>query len=190
MTLGFYYNQSACSGCRACQTSCKDRNNLKVGELYRRVATFETGEYPDSVWYHYASTCNHCEDPACVKACPTLSMHKAEDGTVQHDDDLCIGCGSCVFACPYGVPVMRADLKIVGKCDSCKPFRDRGLNPVCVDACNMRALEFGDLDELRAKHGDVVSELPILPSQDLTHPHTIVTPKDAAKNAEYTEVLI
>ena len=191
MTLGFYYNQNACSGCRACQTSCKDRNDLKVGQLYRHVRTFETGVYPTATMYHYAGTCNHCDNPACVRVCPTAAMQKAEDGTVQHDDDRCIGCGSCKLACPYDVPVMLDDLGIVGKCDACKPFRDRGLNPVCVDACNMRALDFGDLDELRSKYGaDSVQELPVLPSSSMTGPNTLITPYAAALDPDFTEVLL
>lgn len=196
MSLGFYFNERACSGCRACQTACKDRNDLEVGQLFRHVRTFQTGTFPNATMYHYSATCNHCDSPACVANCPTGAMQKADDGTVQHDDELCIGCGSCANSCPYEVPVVFEDKKIAGKCDACKPFRDRGLNPVCVDACNMRALEFGDIDELRAKHeGDamvteLVSDLPILASSAETNPNTIINPKEAALAADFTEVLL
>ena len=104
MSLGFYFNERACSGCRACQTACKDRNNLEVGELFRHVRTFQTGTFPNATMYHYSATCNHCESPACVANCPTGAMQKGDDGTVQHDDEACIGCGSCATACPYEVP--------------------------------------------------------------------------------------
>lgn len=197
MSLGFYFNERACSGCRACQTACKDRNDLQVGQLYRHVTTFQTGAFPNATMYHYSATCNHCEAPACIEACPTGAMQKGDDGTVQHDDAACIGCQSCVEACPYRVPVLLENAGIVGKCDACKPFRDRGLNPVCVDACNMRALEFGDVDELRAKHesdggltGSLVSDLPILPSSEQTGPNTLVNPKPAALEETFTQVLL
>lgn len=197
MSLGFYFNERACSGCRACQTACKDRNDLQVGQLYRHVTTFQTGAFPNATMYHYSATCNHCETPACAEACPTGAMQKGDDGTVQHDDAACIGCQSCVEACPYRVPVLLENAGIVGKCDACKPFRDRGLNPVCVDACNMRALEFGDIDELRAKHegggglvGSLVSDLPILPSSEQTGPNMLINPKPAALEESFTQVLL
>lgn len=191
MTLGFYYNQSACSGCRACQTACKDRNDLKVGELFRHVTTYQTGTYPNATVYHYSATCNHCENPACVASCPTAAMHVADDGTVQHDDDVCIGCRMCALSCPYGVPQYIEEERIVRKCDACKSFRDAGQNPVCADACNMRCLDFGDLDELRAKYGEgYVHELPILPSADVTHPSTLVEPKRAALNEDFKQMLL
>lgn len=189
MTLGFYFDQSSCTGCRACQTACKDRNNLAAGQLYRKVTTYQTGSYPDARLYHYSAACNHCDDPACVANCPTGAMYKAEDGTVQHDDSMCIGCASCVRSCPYGVPILLEDKGIAGKCDACKPFVDAGLRPVCVDACNMRALDFGDIDELKEKYGsDLVTELPCHPDGG-TGPNTQIKPKSWATNESFSEVL-
>lgn len=189
---GFYFNQDACSGCRACQTSCKDRNDLGKGVLYRHVTTYQTGSFPKATMYHVSATCNHCDDPACVRVCPTYAMHKTEDGTVQHDDTLCVGCRMCTMACPYNVPQYKEDEGIVGKCDACKPYRDAGENPVCVDACNMRCLEFGDVDELIRKHGDesLVHDLPVLPTSEHTHPTTQINPKTAALENDYREVLL
>ncbi len=189
--LGFYFDQSRCSGCRACQTACKDRNDLPVGELFRHVTTYQSGTYPSATMYHYSATCNHCENPACVAACPVGAMYVDEDTTVQHDDEKCIGCGACVATCPYQVPLIDEDMGVARKCDACKPYRNAGENPVCVDACNMRCLEFGDVDELRERHGEgLVSDLPILPSSDLTSPATLITPKTAALEEEFEEVLL
>ena len=190
--LGFYFDQTRCIGCRTCQISCKDRNDLTVGVLYRRVASFDTGEGPTFGTYNYASTCNHCFTPACVANCPTGSMHKdLDDGTVQRNALLCIGCDACIIACPYSVPVMLEDKGIVGKCDSCKPFRDDGQNPVCVDACVMRALDFGDLADLEGKYGSgLVNELPILPSAQTTEPSVRIKPRSFALNPTFKETLM
>lgn len=189
--LGFYFDSDACIGCHTCAVACKDRNNLSGGVAYRKVSTYAVGTYPNARSYHLSIACNHCDAPACVEKCPTGSMHLAEDGTVQHDDSLCIGCETCVKKCPYGEPVFLEDLGITGKCDSCKPFRDAGQNPVCVDACLMRCLEFGDLDELEAKHGtELVRELSPLPSQDETGPSLRIHPKAYAVGQEAVEVIL
>lgn len=184
--LGFYIDIDACIGCRTCQVACKDRNKLEVGYLFRRVDTFETGAFPEAKMFHFSHSCNHCEKPACVANCPTGAMQIADDGTVQHDDELCIGCGTCAEACPYSVPQVIEGEGITRKCDSCKPFRDAGGNPVCVDACPMRCLAFGDLDELTAVHGpDLVRELPATPSADKTNPSTLIHPKPCALEPDF-----
>ena len=191
MTLGFYFDQRACIGCRTCQVACNDRNDLPVGIVYRKVETYQTGEFPASTLYHYAAACNHCESPACVANCPTGAMEKADDGTVVHDDDACIGCETCVRSCPYGVPQLLEDRGITGKCDSCKAFRDAGKNPVCVDACLMRCLEFGDLDELTAKHGsELVRDLPCLPSSEMTNPSILINPKACALSTDFAAAVL
>ena len=188
--FGFYFNQNECIGCRSCQIACNDRNNLEAGTTLRTVRSFETGIYPEATIYHYAATCNHCENPACVAACPTGATQKAEDdGTVFRDAERCIGCGACTMACPYTHPVLLPE-GISGRCDGCRSFRDNGKNPVCVDACVMRALEWGDIDELRARHPEGVSDLPILPSSATTGPSLCMTPYDAALNEDFAPFTI
>ena len=178
---GFVYIQDDCVGCKTCQLACKDKNDLPVGTLFRHLIDFEVGTYPDAAIFHYAKTCNHCTSPLCVANCPTGAMYlDEEDGTVQHDDEMCIGCQTCVRSCPYGVPQYLTDQKIVRKCDACIALRKNGEQPACVAACQMRALEFGDIDELKAKHPGAVSDLPILPSSSTTSPCTIIQPKAAA----------
>ena len=98
---GFYFNQRNCIGCKTCQIACKDKNDLDIGVVFRHVNDYEVGTYPDATGYHYAATCNHCIDPACVAVCPNAATYiDKKDGTVQHDDEKCIGCEYCVKACP------------------------------------------------------------------------------------------
>ena len=191
--LGFYFDATMCTGCRTCQVACKDKNRLDVGTLYREVKDYEVGAYPDVKWYHLTMSCNHCENPACVAKCPTGAMYIAEDGTVIHDDALCIGCQTCVAACPYGAPKYIAETQKVGKCDDCAAIRAAGGNPVCVDACPLRALEFGDLDELAAKHAGEnllsVDELAVVTGAD-TKPSYIVNTKAVMLEEGATEMYL
>ena len=181
MRMGFYFDMNSCIGCRTCQVACKDRNGLEVGYLFRRVDSFEVGTYPNARLYHFSHSCNHCEVPACIADCPTKALYKAEDGTVQYDVRRCIGCGTCTRSCPYEVPKLIASEGIMRKCDACAPFRAAGKNPVCVDACPMRCLKFGDVDELRAQYGEgLVTELPITPPAERTEPATLINPKPCA----------
>ncbi len=187
--LGFYFDSTACIGCRTCQIACKDKNRLDVGVTFRNVKTFQTGSYPKPSVFHYSASCNHCAEAKCVQGCPTGAMHFGEDGTVQHDKNMCIGCKYCVMNCPYSVPKYIEEKNVVGKCDSCKDLRADGKNPACVDACLMRCLDFGDLDELKKKYGtDMVNEIPILPSANKTNPSLLIKPKSCALDPKFTEM--
>lgn len=192
MSLGFYVDLQRCIGCRTCQVACKDRRDLQsAGPRPRRVDSFECGTYPDVSLFHLALSCNHCDEPACVAGCPTAALHKADDGTVQYDADRCVVCRNCMTVCPYGAPQHDEDANLIAKCDACKALRDAGRNPVCVDACPMRAIEFGELDELRAAYGDdLTSELPVLPSADVTHPNLLLRPSAGALREDFREVTL
>ncbi|MRX83795.1 4Fe-4S dicluster domain-containing protein [Eggerthella guodeyinii] len=192
MSLGFYVDLQRCIGCRTCQVACKDRRDLQsAGPRPRRVDSFECGTYPDVSLFHLALSCNHCDEPACVAGCPTAALHKADDGTVQYDADRCVVCRNCMTVCPYGAPQHDEDANLIAKCDACKALRDAGRNPVCVDACPMRAIEFGELDELRAAHGDdLTSELPVLPSADVTHPNLLLRASAGALREDFREVTL
>ncbi len=186
MALGFYVNMDRCIGCRTCQVACKDRHDIQeVGVRPRRVESYETGSYPDVGLYHLSMSCNHCEDPACVKGCPTGAMHKADDGTVVHDDTRCVLCKMCMTTCPYGAPQHDTVKDMIVKCDSCKDLRDAGKVPNCVAACPMRAIEFGDIDELRREHGDNVrDELPTIASASYTHPNLLLKPARGSERSD------
>ena len=153
--LGFYYNMNTCVACGACQVACKDIHNLKAGEFFRRVAVLREGPY--------SGACNHCEEAACVEACPTGAMYKDGDGTTQHDDGRCIGCGACLWNCPYGAVSFSKSRGVSQKCDSCKDRRDQGLEPVCVLACPTFSIKFGPLEE-------VTADMSFLPDPEKTRP--------------------
>ena len=172
--LAFYYDAALCIGCRACQVACKEKNKLATGDFFRRVEAIEADFDGNRKWMFYSGACAHCSDPACVGACPTGAMYIAEDGTVQHRDDLCIGCGRCVHSCPYGAVTLDKYTGYAAKCDSCAQRRAEGREPACVEACPMRALKFGNINELREKYGDHGAELPFLPSPEVTHPNLMI----------------
>ena len=184
--LGFFYDTDRCTGCRVCQVACKEKNKLPVGDFCRRVDSFEANIGGQQKWVHFSSACNHCEKPACVEVCPTGAMYKAEDGTVQHKDALCIGCGRCVHHCPYGAPFLNKYTGYAQKCDACIQRRSEGKEPACVEACPMRALHFGNLEELSAQFGEYGAALSFLPTEELTSPCLMVrgAPKRVQKNAE------
>ena len=184
MAKAFYFDMTRCIGCKTCQIACKDKNDLPIGTIFREISSYEGGEFPALEVFHYSASCIHCADPACVANCPTGAMYKTEDGPVLHDD-VCIGCGMCVQSCPYGVPKLIEAKGISGKCDTCIAIRNNGGEPQCVAACPMRALDFGEYDELLDKYPDAVSinVLPFLPASE-TGPMTLVKVKDCALNAD------
>lgn len=179
--LGFYFDMTRCSGCKTCQVACKDVKNLPLGVVYRRVDSLETGSFPNVGAYNFSATCNHCAEPLCVANCPTGAMHKNDEGIVSVAKSVCIGCGTCVASCPYGVPQIREDLGVSGKCDACMLLRSKGEHPACVDACPARALDFGELTELEAKYGSgLVNEFPFMGPAD-TNPSVRVRLMECAK---------
>ncbi|MGI6449933.1 MAG: DMSO/selenate family reductase complex B subunit [Desulfitobacteriia bacterium] len=184
--LGFYVDQQSCIGCFTCQIACKDKNDLQPGQLWRQVREFQGGDsledngvYRSNVFAYWLSlSCNHCEKPKCVENCPTGAMYKrTEDGIVLVDQDKCIGCGYCTWSCPYEAPQLAG--KTVSKCNFCIDLQQEGKNPACVDACIMRIIQFGPIEELRQKYGKV-DEIKGLPSADITSPSLVLTPHHKA----------
>ena len=153
-------------------------------------------EYSQMIsWVHeiaHVMSCNHCENPACVAACPAGALQKDPDtGIVLHDAEVCIKCKTCMEICPYGAPQFDEVADLIVKCDTCLDLRNAGMTPNCVAACPMRALDFGDLDELREKYGDdLVSDLPFLPSSEETHPNVLIKPSPAAQREDFTEIVM
>ena len=189
---GFYINTDICTGCKACMTSCFDRNDLEVPQKFRKVYEFgggswsrdAAGAFASTAFTYYASmTCCHCDKPACVANCPTGAMKKdAETGIVDNDKSVCIGCMSCEKSCPYGHPVQMKD-GLSHKCVLCSDGTEDGApDPTCAKACPVRAIEFGTIEDMRAKHGEnnVIGELP-----DTTAPNVVIgLHRDASKGGK------
>ena len=188
--VAFYFDSESCTGCKACQVACKDKNDLEVGQLWRRVYEVSGGDWiksgkawtPNVFTYNVSMSCNHCEDAICVEVCPTKAMHKRDDGIVLIDAEKCVGCGYCSWACPYDAPVLDTNAGKMTKCNFCYDDIDNGKNPACVDSCPMRCLSFGELEDLEAEHGDVHGVYP-LPDESLTKPAIVITPHKDARRA-------
>ena len=148
--LGFVHHNVDCIGCRACEVACKDKNGLPAGPRFRRVQYIEGGTYPDVFAYKVNISCNHCAEPACLPACPTGAIWKRPDnGIVDIDSTLCIGCRRCEATCPYGAPQWDPEDQVVKKCNLCVDELESGRLPYCVMACMMRVLDVGPIDLLR-----------------------------------------
>ena len=149
MQLGFIHNNVDCIGCRACEIACKDKNGLAPGPRFRRVQYIEGGTYPEVFAFKINMSCNHCAEPACLPACPTGAIFKRKDnGVVDIDSTLCIGCRKCEAACPFGAPQFNVELNIVQKCNMCVDELEVGRDPYCVAACMMRVLDVGPIDQI------------------------------------------
>ncbi|GAB1594719.1 4Fe-4S dicluster domain-containing protein [Lysobacter claricitrinus] len=114
---------------------------------------------------HFPRSCLHCEEPACVTVCPTGASYKrAEDGIVLVDEDKCIGCKLCSWACPYGAREYSAVEGVMKKCTLCidriynENLPEAERQPACVQACPTRARHFGDLADPESKVSKLVAE--------------------------------
>lgn len=190
---GFYFDSSRCTGCKTCELTCKDYNDLGTDILFRRIYDFEGGTWSQDktgAWtntsfvYHVSNSCNHCNNPACLEMCPQDAYTKDEEtGLVYNDPEKCIGCGTCVEACPYDAPRIDSEKGIAVKCDGCIDRVKEGKKPICVDACLLRCLEFGDIEELRAQYGDLAQLAP-LPDPSQTGPNLTMKSNAAAESAD------
>lgn len=138
-----------CVGCNACQTACKEVNNLPLDEEKDLSPTSYTAlqEY-DGVYVR--RMCQHCDDPTCASVCPVGAFTKKEEGPVLYDADKCIGCRYCMQACPFQVPRYEwsSTYPRVQKCVLCYDRLAQGLPTACSEACPTGSTIFGDRDEM------------------------------------------
>ncbi len=149
-----------CIGCHACEIQCKTNKNLPRGAKpcqIIQVGPKMINGLPKMSFIFMP--CYHCEDPWCVSTCPTGAMQKrSSDGIVFVDKELCVGCKTCISACPWGAPQWNPDIGKVEKCDYCKDRLDVGLKPACVSLCTTGCLTFGPAGDMtqvrRQRHAE------------------------------------
>lgn len=179
---------SRCFGCQTCAAACKVANNLPKEVVYNTVYSIggghtdtAAGEFPNCTQSYLPFQCQHCTKPLCLAACPTGATQQRDDGIVWVDDSLCIGCDSCIEACPYqkdhlvrthlsedpeyylDVVVGESDApthtgNTVEKCTFCHNLIDRGESPACMQLCPARARVFGDIDDPDSEVSKIINE--------------------------------
>jgi dimethyl sulfoxide reductase iron-sulfur subunit len=171
-----------CMGCQTCVVACKMQNNVPMGMLWNRVLTdggadvdTARGDFPNLHKSWIPVACQHCENAPCVKVCPVGATYKDDSGRVLINYDRCIGCRSCMAACPYNVrvfnwqaPVREPDFSygdaparpkgVMEKCSLCVERTSKGQEPMCVVCCPAKARTFGDLDDPNSKVSKLIRE--------------------------------
>ncbi len=169
---GFHFTADNCISCHACEAACSEKNDLPAHISFRSVGYVEGGSYPDYKRVNISMACNHCDDPVCLKGCPTRAYTKfAEYGAVLQDPDICFGCGYCTWVCPYNAPQLDPVKGEVSKCNMCVDRLEVGLKPACVSACLAGALDFGVVETTPENRVQSKLEIPGFPNPEITHPN-------------------
>lgn len=154
-----------CIGCHACSVACKVEHDVPLGVFRTKVYYYDEGRYPQVKRHFLPTLCMQCEDPPCLKVCPTEAIVRDPDGVVRIIEEKCDGIGLCERACPYGAIFAAKDVGAV-KCDFCSNRLAHGLQPACVETCPAEVLVFGDANDpaspvsrFLAKHGDTARGL-------------------------------
>lgn len=169
---GFFFTADNCIGCHACEAACSEKNNNPSHLAFRSVGYVEGGSFPDYKRMNISMACNHCDDPVCLKGCPTKAYTKhAEYGAVLQDPETCFGCGYCTWVCPYNAPQLDPVKGQVSKCNMCVDRLEVGLKPACVSACVGNALDFGVIENTPKNREQCKTKIPGFPTPEITHPN-------------------
>jgi len=170
--------------------ACREWNDIEPGPIkWMRVFRWEKGAFPRPRLHVLALPCLHCEVPVCLEACPYDVIYKEEKyGAVLIDHEKCEqarekeDCRKCWEACPYGVPQFAHDGAggTASMCTMCIDRLEQGMLPICAEACRMRALDFGKIEDLMGKYGNV-REIEGLPESSITRPAIVFKPHDNRK---------
>jgi Fe-S-cluster-containing dehydrogenase component len=179
MHWGMVIDLKLCIGCNTCVVVCKMRNGTPKGIFWNRVLEEEVGTFPSARRVFWPVRCMHCEDPACVDACPTGASYQRDDKLVLVDGEKCVGCKACLLACPYNVrslwdgrgnyfnneltPFEKQAYAqhipgSIQKCDFCASRLEAGLKPSCAEGCLTGAIVFGDFDDPRSDVSRALAE--------------------------------
>lgn len=207
--LGLVIDLDTCVGCHACVVNCKEWNtggygapladtdpygSHPEGSWLNRIHTFEIApdDAPASI-VHFPKSCLHCDDAPCVTVCPTGASYKRkEDGIVLVDEDMCIGCGLCAWACPYGAREMDPVENVMKKCTLCvdriynENFEEVDRVPACVRTCPAGARHFGDLGDPGSDVSKLVAErggFDLMPEQGTRPVNKYLPPRPKTKPA-------
>lgn len=152
--FGFLIDASRCIDCRACMVACSVENNVPMKNTRIWIKeTGVTGEFPNLERYTAPFHCMHCVDPSCVSACTVGALQQNEDGIIVYDDDRCIGCRYCMYACPFEVPHFEwsQQFALITKCDLCISRLAEGQKePACAATCPTDAIQFGTRGDMLA----------------------------------------
>lgn len=158
MKYGFVIDNRKCIGCHACTTACKAEHEVPVGVNRTWVKQVEKGSFPDTRRLFSVMRCNHCTNAPCVSICPTNALNYRDDGIVDFDADRCIGCKSCMQACPYDALYIDPETKTAAKCNYCANRVDVGLEPACVNVCPEHAIISGDMDNPNSEIAQLLAQ--------------------------------
>jgi len=161
MKYGFVIDNRKCIGCHACTTACKSEHEVPVGVNRTWVKQVEKGTFPDTRRLFSVMRCNHCTDAPCVSICPTEALFTREDGIVDFNSDRCIGCKSCMQACPYDALYIDPETHTAAKCNYCAHRVDVGLEPACVNVCPEEAIISGDMENPDSKIAQLLAKEPV-----------------------------
>jgi Fe-S-cluster-containing dehydrogenase component/formate-dependent nitrite reductase membrane component NrfD len=157
----FVIDQRKCIGCHACTVACKAEHDVPIGVYRTWVKYIERGEFPNSRRYFLVNRCNHCDNAPCVAICPTKALFQRKDGIVDFDSSRCIGCKSCMQACPYDALYIDPYSHTAAKCNYCAHRTEIGLEPACVVVCPEHAIIAGDLHNPHSEIANIVAHEPV-----------------------------
>lgn len=161
MRLGFLIDQRRCIGCHACTVACKQEQEVPLGVFRTWVKYIEKGEFPNTRRHFTVLRCNHCDDAPCIEICPTTALFRRSDGIVDFDQSRCIGCKSCMQACPYDALYIDPLEHTAAKCNFCAHRIDVGLKPACEIVCPETAIISGDLDDPSSVISNLIAREPV-----------------------------